>query len=165
MYTAEQVPRMRERADRKRSEHATAAAPRHPSIRRFGAAVYRCSLADACSLSSVSHTVELLAPASAPIIPTSTTAAKYSTKQTQQELDTERERARAGEQGDTAREKNQTTLHKLIFIVVFPELGKKAAAGRPARSGRAYPTGWASTPVLVVPSTPWKSAYIEEMVP
>jgi hypothetical protein len=49
-----------------------------------------------------------------------------------------RESAR-GRKGDIAREKDQTMVHKLIFIVVFPELGKKkAAAGRPDLGGLSY---------------------------
>jgi len=61
-------------------------------------------------------------------------------------------------------------VHKLIFIVVFPELGKKkAAAGRPDLGGLSYWLAGLLHPfwslVLVVPYTPWKRAYIEETVP
>ena len=59
-------------------------------------------------------------------------------------------------------------VHKHIFIVVFPELGKKAAAGSRADLGLGelyYWLGFFARSVLVVPYAPWKRAYIEERSP
>jgi hypothetical protein len=138
-----------ERADRERSEHATAAASRHPSIHPSSfisqeAAVFRCSLCR-CVLTLFCqpqyHHVQRPAP--------SHRRPPLQSAKSQQELDTKR---------DIGTKPRYTDLSSSS---AFPNWGRRRK--QPARSGRAILLAELLQPFWWYNPSRW--AYIEEMVP